>query len=118
MFALINADVMVGTLVVPAELRPTELRELDRVRRLRPLFAPPGAVALRLPRGAPATALARCYALGAVLPALHAPRPVHGRNLDPAGIALLTAPVTPAVAATALVGGRSGGEVTGLPHPP
>lgn len=37
-----------------------------------------------------------------------------GRDLDPAGIALLTALVTPAVAATALVAERSGHELFGF----
>lgn len=116
MSALVNAIVMLGMLViVPAGLRLTGQRELNRVRRLWPLFAVPGAAALWLPRGPAATALACCYALGAVLLALHAPRrAVRGRDLDPAGIALLTALVTPAVAATALVAERSGHELFGF----
>ncbi|UZI27052.1 YndJ family protein [Streptomyces sp. VB1] len=116
MSALVNAIVMLGMLVVvPAGLRLTERRELDRIRRLWPLFAVPGAVALWLPRSTAATALACCYALGAVLLALHAPRrAVRGRDLDPAGIALLTALVTPAVAAVALVAERSGHELFGF----
>ncbi|WDG27237.1 YndJ family protein [Streptomyces sp. CA-278952] len=116
MSALVNAIVMLGMLVVvPAGLRLTERRELDRIRRLWPLFAVPGTVALWLPRSTAATALACCYALGAVLLALHAPRrAVRGRDLDPAGIALLTALVTPAVAAVALVAERSGHELFGF----
>ncbi|OSC61194.1 hypothetical protein B5180_36300, partial [Streptomyces sp. BF-3] len=52
--------------------------------------------------------------------ALHAPRraaprrAARGRDLDPAGIALLTALVTPSVAATALVAERSGHELFGF----
>lgn len=113
---LVNVIVMLGMLVVvPAGLRLTELRELDRIRRLWPLFAVPGAIALWLPRGAPATALACCYALGTVLLALYAPRrAARGRDLGPAGIALLTALVTPAVAATALVAERSGHQLFGF----
>ncbi|MFI1223702.1 MULTISPECIES: YndJ family protein [unclassified Streptomyces] len=116
MSALVNTIVMLGMLViVPAGLRLAEQEGLDRIRRLWPLFAVPGAVALWLPRGATATALACCYALGTVLLALHAPRrAIRGRDLDPAGIALLTALVTPAVAATALVAERSGHELFGF----
>ncbi|WP_097900586.1 YndJ family protein [Streptomyces sp. b94] len=116
MSVLVNVIVMLGMLVVvPAGLRLTELRELDRIRRLWPLFAVPGAIALWLPRGGPATALACCYALGTVLLALYAPRrAARGRDLGPAGIALLTALVTPAVAATALVAERSGHQLFGF----
>ncbi|MFI7288458.1 YndJ family protein [Streptomyces anulatus] len=116
MSALVNIIVMLGMLVVvPAGLRLTGQQELDRIRRLWPLFAVPGAVALWLPRSTAAAALACCYALGAVLLALHAPRrAVRGRDLDPAGIALLTALVTPAVAAIALVAERSGHELFGF----
>ncbi|MGQ4718749.1 YndJ family protein [Streptomyces anulatus] len=116
MSALVNAIVMLGMLVVvPAGLRLTGQQDLNRIRRLWPLFAVPGAVSLWLPRGPAATALTCCYALGAVLLALHAPRrAVRGRDLDPAGIALLTALATPAVAATALVAERSGHELFGF----
>ena len=116
MSALVNAIVMLGMLVVvPAGLRLTGQQDLNRIRRLWLLFAVPGAVALWLPRGPAATALACCYALGTVLLALHAPRrAARGRDLDPAGIALLTALATPAVAATALVAERSGHELFGF----
>ncbi len=116
MTVLVNAIVMVGMfLVVPAGLRLTGLAELDRIRRLWPLFAAPGAVALWLPRGPTATALALCYAVGTVLLALHAPRrALRGRDLSPAGIALLTALATPAVAALALVAERRGHELFGF----
>lgn len=84
---LVNAIVMVGMFViVPTGLRLTGLRELDRIRRLWPLFAAPGAVALWLPRGPTATALASCYALGTVLLALHGiRRAVRDRDLSPPG---------------------------------
>ncbi|MFE4379392.1 YndJ family protein [Streptomyces cyaneofuscatus] len=116
MTVLVNVIVMLGMLlVVPAGLRLTGLRELDAIRRLWPLFAAPGAVALWLPRGPTATALASCYALGTVLLALlGARRAVRGRDLSPAGIALLTALVTPAVAALALVAERWGHELFGF----
>ncbi|MGW4838741.1 YndJ family protein [Streptomyces globisporus] len=116
MSALVNAIVMLGMLVVvPAGLRLTGQPQLERIRRLWPLFASPGALALWLPRGAAATVLACVYAAGTVLLALHAPRRAGpGRSLDPAGIALLTALVTPAVAATALVAERSGHELFGF----
>ncbi|MFF2410722.1 YndJ family protein [Streptomyces sp. NPDC058092] len=122
MSVLIDLIVMLGMLVVvPAGLRLAGAPELDRMRRLWPLFAVPGAVALWLPRGLPATALAACYALGAVLLALHAPLRLL-RNLAasripavaPAEIALLTALVTPPVAATALVAERSGHPLFGF----
>lgn len=116
MTVLVNVIVMLGMLlVVPAGLRLTGLPELDRIRRLWPLFAVPGAVALWLPRGPTATAFALCYALGTVLLALHGVRrAVRDRDLTPAGIALLTALVTPAVAALALVAERWGHELFGF----
>jgi hypothetical protein len=91
MSVLVDTIVMLGMLVVvPAGLRLIGAPQLDRIRRLWPLFAAPGAVSLWLPRGGPATALATCYALGAALLALHAP---------------------PRLLSWAL------GEATGLPHP-
>ncbi|MFF2718578.1 YndJ family protein [Streptomyces sp. NPDC058011] len=116
MTVLVNVIVMLGMLlVVPAGLRLTGLPELDRIRRLWPLFAVPGAVALWLPRGPTAIAFALCYALGTVLLALHGVRrAVRDRDLSPAGIALLTALVTPAVAALALVAERWGHELFGF----
>ncbi|MFJ9682661.1 YndJ family protein [Streptomyces sp. NPDC101194] len=122
MSLLVDLIVMLGMLVVvPAGLRLTGAPELDRMRRLWPLFAVPGAVALWLPRGAPATTLAACYALGAALLALHAPvRLLRGRTapgacaVAPAEIALLTALVAPSIAATALVAERSGHALFGF----
>ncbi|MFE6666382.1 YndJ family protein [Streptomyces sp. NPDC057697] len=122
MSVLVGTVVMLGMLVVvPVGLRLVGADELDRMRRWWPLFAVPGAVSLWLPRGAPATALAACYALGAVLLALHAPlrllqsRRTSGRlPVAPAEIALLTALITPSVAATALVAERSGHRLLGF----
>ncbi|MES9590364.1 YndJ family protein [Streptomyces sp. NPDC007076] len=118
MSVLVNSIVMLGMLVVvPAGLRLTGAAELDRIRRLWPLFAVPGAVSLWLPRGTTATALAVCYALGAVLLAMHAPYRLlrsPSRSTKPAEIALLTALVTPSVAALALVAERSGHTLFGF----
>ncbi|MFJ2895142.1 YndJ family protein [Streptomyces sp. NPDC087218] len=122
MSVLVNSIVMLGMLVVvPAGLRLIAAPELDGMRRLWPLFAAPGAVALWLPRGTAATALAVCYALGTVLLALHAPprllralRASGPAAVTPAEIALLTALVTPSIAATALVAERSGHPLFGF----
>ncbi|MGW2066488.1 YndJ family protein [Streptomyces sp. NPDC001937] len=117
MSVLVDLIVMLGMLVVvPAGLRLTGAPELDRIRRLWPLFAVPGAVALWLPRGGPATVLAGCYALGALLLALHAPLRAARASAAhrTAEIALFTALVTPSVAATALVAERSGHALFGF----
>lgn len=122
MSVLVDLIVMLGMLVVvPAGLRLAGAPELDRMRRLWPLFAVPGTVTLWLPRGVPATALAACYALGAVLLALHAPlrllRNLAGFRIPAraaAEVALLTALVTPSIAATALVAERSGHPLFGF----
>ncbi|WP_326666146.1 YndJ family protein [Streptomyces sp. NBC_00385] len=119
---LVNLIVMLGMLViVPVGLRLTNAPDLDRIRRLWPVFAVPGAVALWLPRGPGATVLALGYGLGAVLLALHAParlvrrpRPLLARRTAPAEIALLTALSTPAIAAVALVAERSGRPLFGF----
>ncbi|MFC9625225.1 YndJ family protein [Streptomyces sp. NPDC056930] len=122
MSVLVGLIVMLGMLVVvPMGLRLAGAPELERIRRLWPLFAVPGAVALWLPRGGPATILAACYALGAVLLALHVP-PRLLRNLAasrtsavaPTEIALLTALITPSIAAIALVAERSGHTLFGF----
>ncbi|MCX4392120.1 YndJ family protein [Streptomyces sp. NBC_01767] len=118
MSVLVNSIVMLGMLVVvPAGLRLTGAAELDRIRRLWPLFAVPGAVSLWLPRGTAATALAVCYALGTVLLAMHAPYRLlrsPSRSAAPAEMALLTALVAPSVAALALVAERSGHPLFGF----
>ncbi|MGC4950183.1 YndJ family protein [Streptomyces sp. DT224] len=122
MSVLVGLIVTLGMLViVPAGLRLADVPELDRIRRLWPLFAAPGALCLWLPRGPAATALALCYGAGASLLALHAlPRvarrdgPLRSPATAPAEIALLTALMTPAVAATALVAERAGHPLFGF----
>ncbi|MFI6647903.1 YndJ family protein [Streptomyces sp. NPDC050529] len=122
MSVLVGLIVMLGMLViVPVGLRLADVPEPARIRRLWPLFAVPGAVALWLPRGPAATVLALGYGLGTVLLALHAParivrrpQPLLSWRTAPAEVALLTALVTPAVAATALVAERSGRPLFGF----
>ncbi|WP_406457731.1 YndJ family protein [Streptomyces sp. NBC_00876] len=122
MSVLVGLIVMLGMLViVPAGLRLADAPDLDRMARLWPVFAVPGAVALWLPRGPAATALALCYGLGTALLALHIlprllrrPAPLRSSRTAPAGIALLTALVTPSVAAAALVAERSGHPLFGF----
>lgn len=113
---LVGLIVMLGMLViVPLGLGLVGDPALDRVRRLWPLFAVPGAVSLWLPRGGAATTLALCYALGTLVLAAHAPRRLaRTRSARPAEAALLTALAAPAVAALALVAERSGHELFGF----
>lgn len=122
MSVLVGLIVMLGMLViVPCGLRLADAPDLDRIRRLWPVFAVPGAVALWLPRGPAATVLALGYGLGAVLLALRAPAriirrpgPLLSWRTAPAEIALLTALSTPAVSAVALVAERSGRPLFGF----
>ncbi|WP_434599419.1 YndJ family protein [Streptomyces sp. A5-4] len=116
MSVLVNLIVMLGMLiVVPLGLRLIGSPHLTRIRHLWPLLAAPGAVALWLPRGTVATALAAVYALGTLALALHAPaRLARTRSLVPAEIAVLTALVTPSVAGLALVAERGGHELLGF----
>jgi hypothetical protein len=119
MFVLVNLIVMLGMLVVvPAGLRLVDPVRLAPVRRMWPLFAVPGAVALWLPRGPAATTLAVVYALGTLLLAAQAPRRlVRTRSLAPAEIAVLTALAAPSVAGLALVAERTGYELFGFTLP-
>ncbi|MFG3509185.1 YndJ family protein [Streptomyces sp. NPDC047821] len=116
MTVLVDLIVTLGMLgIVPAGLRLMEDPGLDTLRRLWPLFAVPGALCLWLPRGVPATALAAAYALGTVLLALHAPRRLlRTRSAAPTEIAVLTALVSPSVAALALVAERAGHRLFGF----
>ncbi|MER6997904.1 YndJ family protein [Streptomyces sp. NPDC000410] len=114
--ALVNVIVMLGMLViVPMGLRLIGDPGPVLLRHLWPLLAAPGALALWLPRGALATALATTYALATLALALHAPaRYARTRSLHPAEIAVLTALVTPAVAGSALVAERAGHRLFGF----
>ncbi|MFF3343384.1 YndJ family protein [Streptomyces flavidovirens] len=116
MSVLVNLIVMLGMLVVvPMGLRLVGSPGLSRLRRVWPLLAAPGAVALWLPRGAAATMLAAVYAAATLALALHAPaRLARTRSLAPAEIAVLTALATPSVAGLALVAERGGHELFGF----
>ncbi|MFG2772983.1 YndJ family protein [Streptomyces sp. NPDC048350] len=132
MSVLVGLIVMLGMfVVVPAGLalidgpRP---RGLLLLRRVWPLLALPGAVALWLPRSPTAAALAAVYALATLalalcaparLAALLRPPPAGGprgrlRSLAPSEVAVLTALVTPSVAGLALVAERAGHELFGF----
>ncbi|MFF5425346.1 MULTISPECIES: YndJ family protein [unclassified Streptomyces] len=116
---LVNPVVALGMLwVVPTGLallggpRPPAL---DRLRRVWPLPALPGAVCLWLPRSEAAAALAAVYALATLALALQAPARLRlTRSLRPREIAVLTALVSPSVAGTALVAERAGHPLFGF----
>ncbi|GAA2500387.1 YndJ family protein [Streptomyces gobitricini] len=116
MSVLVGLIVTLGMLViVPAGLRLMNAPDLAATGRVWPLFAVPGAICLWLPRGATAAALAAGYALGTVLLALHAPRRLlRTRSVAPAEVAVLTALVSPSVAALALVAERLGHRLFGF----
>jgi hypothetical protein len=113
---LVNLLVCVGMLVVvPAGLALLGDPAANVARRCWPFAATAGAVSLWLPRGAPAAALAMIYAVGAALVGGYAlgraPRP---RREWPAEAAVLTALISPAIAASALVAERSGYHLFGF----
>ncbi|MFE3740180.1 YndJ family protein [Streptomyces sp. NPDC059134] len=140
MSVLVSLIVTVGMLaIVPLGLRLLETPRrpatagLRALRRLWPLPGLLGAVSLWLPRGAPATALALCYALAtlALVPfALRrvletrtaapdpppAPPSAARRALvpAPAEVAAFTALVTPSIAGIALVAERWGYHLLGF----
>ncbi|MFD8289338.1 YndJ family protein [Streptomyces lavendulae] len=125
MTVLVNLIVALGTVcAVPLGLRLIDPVGLRRAARLWPLAAVPGALSLWLPRGPVATALALLYAAAALALAatagarlrqvLTAARPGGRRLPDPAGAAVLTALVSPSVAATALVAERAGYRLFGF----
>ncbi|MFI5530736.1 YndJ family protein [Kitasatospora sp. NPDC051853] len=116
MTTLVNLIVMLGMLaVVPLGLGLLGGPGAAALARLWPFAALPGALALWLPRGATATALAAVYAAATVALALLAPaRLAHRRSLAPAELAALTALAAPSVAGLALVAERSGTELFGF----
>ncbi|GAA3256681.1 YndJ family protein [Streptomyces lavendulae] len=125
MTVLVNLIVALGAVcAVPLGLRLIDPVGLRRAARLWPLAAVPGALCLWLPRGPAATALALIYAAAALALAATAgarlrqgpagTRPGARRLPDPAGAAVLTALVSPSVAATALVAERAGHRLFGF----
>lgn len=113
---VVGLVVMLGMLVVvPIGLGLLDEPGLMQLRRLWPVPAALGAVSLWLPRGTAATALAACYAAGTLALALSAPRRLlRTRSLAPGEVAVLTALVTPAIAALALVAERHGTRLFGF----
>jgi hypothetical protein len=122
MRVLINVLVTVGMLVVvPAGLRllaDSGMRSdpaAELARRCWPAGAVAAAASLWLPRGPVATALATLYAIvAAVLCAYTVSRPTRPRREWPAEAAVLTALISPAIAASALVAERSGYRLFGF----
>lgn len=122
MSVLVRLIVMLGMcFVVPVGLRlvdgpgPAGAGLPGRLGRAWPLLALPGAIALWLPRSPLAAAAAGCYALATLALALHAPvRLARTRSPAPAELAVLTALVSPAVAALALVAERAGHALFGF----
>ena len=116
MWVLVNLLVVVGMLVVvPAGLRLINDPAVAFARRCWPVGAVAGAVSLWLPRGTVATGLATVYAIAAaVLCAYAVSRPTRPRREWPAEAAVLTALISPAVAAGALVAERAGYQLFGF----
>jgi hypothetical protein len=116
MIVLVKLLVMVGMLVIV----PIGLRLLDDpgaliARRVWPIGAVCGTVSLWLARGPVATTLAVVYAVAAaVLCAYAIGRPARPRREWPTEIAVLTALISPAVAASALVAERAGYPLFGF----
>src|SRR5690349_23434626 len=116
MWMLVNLLVAVGMLVVvPAGLRLIDDPAVVFARRCWPAGAVAGAATLWLPRGTVATGLATIYAIAAaVLCAYAVSRPIRPRREWPAEAAVLTALISPAVAASALVAERAGYHLFGF----
>jgi hypothetical protein len=103
--------------VVPLGLRlmDDDHRRLGAITQVWPMAGLFGAASLLLERGAFAVALASAYALVALwLAALAVLRLLRRRSLAPVEIAVLTAMVTPAVAAVSLVAERGEYELFGF----
>ncbi|MFC8452629.1 YndJ family protein [Kitasatospora sp. NPDC057223] len=116
MTTLVNLIVMLGmAVVIPVGLTLIDGSGLAATRRYWLLAAVPGAVALWLPRGGPATGLAAPYAFATLLLAAQAPlRLARTRSLAPREVAVLTALATPSVAGLALLAERSGHRLLGF----
>jgi hypothetical protein len=117
MTVLVHLIVVLGMLViVPAGLRMLDDPHpvLTTARRCWPVGAVAGAVSLWLPRGPAATTLAAIYALAAALLAGYAAARLLRRRLAPVEVAVLTALLSPAVAAGALVAERAGYHLFGF----
>lgn len=116
MRVLVNLLVAVGMLViVPAGLRLIRDPAVAFARRCWPFGAVAGAVSLWLPRGTVATSLATAYAVAAaVLCAYALSRPVRPRREWPTEAAVLTALISPAIAASALIAERAGYHLFGF----
>ena len=115
-WVLVDLLVAVGMLVVvPAGLRLIRDPAVAFARRCWPVGAVAGAVSLWLPKGTVATSLATVYAVAAaVLCAYAVSRPVPPRREWPTEAAVLTALISPAVAASALVAERAGYPLFGF----
>ena len=113
MTAVLNLVVSLGMLVVV----PLGLRLIPGLPGWLPrayvVGALPGAVALWLPRGLTATSASTVYAVTAV--GLAALGLLRVATLSVRGLAVLTATVSPSVAATALVAERAGYPLFGFP---
>jgi hypothetical protein len=117
MMMLVKLLVGVGMLVVvPLGLRLLADPAATVARRCWPVGAVAGAASLWLSRGPAATALATVYATAAaVLVAYAASRPIPARDGWPVEIAIRTALLSPAVAASALLAERAGYRLFGFP---
>ncbi len=113
MIAVVHLVVGLGMLVVvPLGLSLVSAPGLDLVRRYWWVAAVPGAVSVWLPRGAVAVVLAALYFAGCLALIVVALR-ILSWPLRASDVALLTALVTPSVAALALVAERAGYELFG-----
>ncbi|MFF4952393.1 YndJ family protein [Streptomyces chattanoogensis] len=116
MTALVQLIVMLGMFVViPLGVSLIEEPGLAGVRRVWPVAAVVGSVALWLPRGPVAGGCAAGYAAATLALAVQAPRRLaRNRSLAPSEVAVLTALATPAVAGLALVAERAGHRLFGF----
>ena len=116
MGVLVNLILAAGMLVVlPLGLRLIDGPGVPAVRAWWPAAALPAAASLWLPRGPLAAALTVPYAVLAVaLAGCAAARLARHRSLAPREVAVLTALVTPVVAASALVAERGGVRLLGF----